>query len=91
MRKQFGTDNFTKASRHLGRKENANDRGHGASQGNHEHQATGSPDVAGILVNNAVINNIRHQRGQVQVRQGLPEGQRHHENEYRSIRFHEPQ
>ncbi len=91
MRKQFGTDNFTKASRHPGREENADDRSQGASQGDHEHQAAGAPDVAGILFNNAVIDNIRHQRDQVQVRQGLPKGEHHHENEYGSIRFHKPQ
>src|SRR5258708_13360968 len=91
MSKKFGTDNFAKGGRHAGRKENANDRGNCSPNSHQRHNAAGAPDVANIFIDNPVIDDIRHQSWQVQIGDGLHEGECHNENEYWSVRLHEPQ
>jgi hypothetical protein len=85
--KQLGADDFAKAGRDLGRKENAHDRGNGTSESYQQHNATGSPNVAGITLNNAVIDYIRKQSGQIQICHGLRKGEHHNKHENRPIRF----
>ena len=91
MGKQPGTYDFAKAGRNLRRIENADDRGNSTSESYQQHNAAGSPNVAGITLNNAVIDYIRKQSRQVQVCYGLQKGEHHNKHENRSIWFHESQ
>ena len=61
--KKLGTDNFAKASRHLGREENADDGSKDAPHRHQQHDSAGSPDIAGIALDNPIIYDICHQIG----------------------------